>query len=188
MSVPDVPHIIDGIEVEFTPDGNWIQKRYRAAELPEVLARDRDVLRAAATALVQFCRDWRAWPEDREWMLEGAPDLDANDPYDLAKVAAVIRGLCERWQHPTPDWIEGIRAPTAILLFLEDTPLHPPYERQVRALAPPACAQHGVYYEADMLEYKEDVMQRLRTEMRAAREQNSSPDPLSRSHANGPEL
>ena len=104
-------------------------------------------------------------------MLEGAPDLDANDPYDLAKVAVVVRGLCERWQHPTPDWIEGIRAPTEILLFLEDTPVHPPYERQVRALAPPACAEHGVYYEADMLEYKKDVMLRIRAEMQAAREQ-----------------
>lgn len=173
MPVPGVPQILGGIEVEYAEDGNWIQKRYRAAELPEVLARDRGMPRAEATAIIQFCRDWRSWPDDRDWMLEGTPAPGA-DPYDLAKVAAVVRGLCERWDHPTPDWIEGVRAPTEILLFLEGTPLYPPYERRVRALAPPACAVHGVYYESDMLEYKADVARRVREEMRATREEGWS--------------
>ena len=188
MAVPATPDIVGGIEVEFTEDGNWIQKRYRAAELPEVLARDRHVTRAEATILVQFCRDWRAWPEDREWMLEGAPDLEASDPYDLAKVAAVVRGLCERWGHQTPEWIEGVRAPTEILLFLQDTPLHVPYERRVRALAPPACAKHGVYYEADMLEYKKDIMKRIRAEMQTARDLALSPVSRPGRTSPGPEL
>ena len=68
----------------------------------------------------------------------------AGDPYDLAKVAAVVRGLCERWDHPTPAWIEGVRAPTEILLFLDKVPLNPEYERSIREVAPPACAKHGV--------------------------------------------
>ena len=88
MSVPAVPTIRGGIEVEIIDgEGNWVQERYRAAELPEVLARDRDVPRAESVIITQFCRDWRSWPEDREWMLEGEPD-PAGDPYDLAKVAA----------------------------------------------------------------------------------------------------
>ena len=70
-----------------------------------------------------------------------------------------------------PEWIEGIRAPTEIVLFLRG-PIAPAYERQLRALAPPVCAQHGVYYEADMFEYKRDVMQRVGAEMRAARERS----------------
>ena len=124
MSVPAVPTIRGGIEVEIIDDdGNWVQKRYRAAELPTVLARDRDVFRAEPVIITQFCRDWRSWPEDREWMLEGEPDPD-SDPYDLAKVAAIVRGLCERWDHPTPAWIEGVRAPTEILLFLDKVPLN----------------------------------------------------------------
>ncbi len=167
--MPAVPTIRGGIEVEIIDDdGNWVQKRYRAAELPTVLARDRDVFRAEPVIITQFCRDWRSWPEDREWMLEGEPDSD-SDPYDLAKVAAIVRGLCERWDHPTPAWIEGVRAPTETLLFLDKKgPVHPGWERSIRALAPSACAEHGVYYEADMLEYKKDVFARVAAEMRAA--------------------
>ncbi len=174
MSVPAVPTIRGGIEVEIIDnDGNWVQKRYRAAELPTVLARDRDVPRAEVVIITQFCRDWRTWPEDREWMLEGEPD-PAGDPYDLAKVAAIVRGLCERWDHPTPAWIECVRAPTEILLFLDKgRPVNPGYEATRRALAPPACAEHGVYYEAEMLEYKKDVFARIRAVSHTAREQNS---------------
>ena len=173
MSVPAVPTIRGGIEVEIIDDdGNWVQKRYRAAELPEVLARDRDVPRAEVVIITQFCRDWRSWPEDREWMLEGEPG-PAGDPYDLAKVAAVVHGLCERWDHPTPAWIEGVRAPTEILLFLDKgRPVNPGYEATRRALAPPACAKHGVYYEAEMLEYKEEVFRQLRQKIRFGRDQD----------------
>jgi len=171
MSVPAIPTILGGVEVEFLDDGRWVQKRYRAAELPGVLARDLDVPRAESVIITQFCRDWRTWPEDREWMLEGEPD-PAGDQYDLAKVAAVVRGLCERWDHPTPAWIEGVRAPTEILLSLDKVPLNPGYERSIRAVAPPACAKHGVYYEADMLEYKKDVFRRLRQKMRFGRDQD----------------
>ena len=174
MSVPAVPTIRGGIEVEIIDDaGSWVQKRYRAAELPTVLARDRDVPRAEVVIITQFCRDWRTWPEDREWMLEGEPD-PAGDPYDLAIVAAIVRGLCERWDHPTPAWIEGVRAPTEILLFLDKgRPVNPGYEATRRALAPPASAKHGVYYEAEMLEYKKDVFARIRAVSHTAREQNS---------------
>ncbi len=171
MPVPANPAILGGVEVEFPDDGRWVQKRYRAAELPGVLARDRDVPRAESVTITQFCRDWRTWPEDRGWMLEGEPD-PAADPYDLAKVAAIVRGLCERWGHPTPAWIEGVRAPTEILLFLDKVPLNPGYERSIREVAPPACAKHGVYYEADMLEYKKDVFRRLRPKIRFGRDQD----------------
>ena len=56
---------------------------------PKCSPGDRDVPRAEVVIITQFCRDWRSWPEDREWMLEGEPG-PAGDPYDLAKVAAVV--------------------------------------------------------------------------------------------------
>ena len=169
MPVPAVPTILGGIEVEIVDgDGNWVQKRYRAAELPEVLARDRDVFRAEAVIITQFCRDWRSWPDDRVWMLEGEPD-PGSDPYDLAKVAAIVRGLCERWNHPTPAWIEGVRAPTDILLFLDNKgPVHPGWERNIRKAAPPRLRGAWRLLRSGHVGPQKDVFAPIAAEMRAA--------------------
>ena len=171
MSMPARTHTIDGVEIKSEEDGRRIRKRYRAADLPMAIARDREVPRAEQSHLKQFCRDWRHWPGDREWMLDGVPD-SGSDPYDLAKVAALVRGLCDRWGQPSPRWIEGVRAPIDIILFLnEPVDLDDPWDRALVEDAPPACAQHGVYYQSDLLEFKRDVLARVVEEGRSASKQ-----------------
>ena len=83
-------------------------------------------------------------------MLDGTPDLNRDDPYDLAKVAALVRGLCERDGYPTPAWTEGVRAPTEITMFT-NTPIDDEWGQHIKQQAPSACYQHGVYYEAALL-------------------------------------
>lgn len=41
-------------------------------------------------------------------------------------VAAVVRGLCERWDHPTQKWIEGIVAATEISYMGTEDDQQPP--------------------------------------------------------------
>ena len=145
----------------------------RATELPEALAIARELEAIAAATLAVhtvvkgFCVTWRHHPTERAQMVDTGPDVAAADPYDLATTAAVVRGLCERWDHPTPDWVEGIVAPTEITYMgkrMSDTPL----DRIRKAKAPPACHTHHVYYEADLLERKRDVLARVGAEIAAA--------------------
>ena len=130
--------------------------RLRAADIPSAIARDRDVPRAERCFLVQLTRDWNNRPTERDWLLSGEPTLGCNT-YDLAKVAAVVRGLCERDGHSVPGWIEGVQAPTDILLLL-DAPTDSPLGVDIRSRAPTACAEHGVYYEPEFLEPKEALI------------------------------
>ena len=150
-------------------------KPRRVPELPAVLAAYREleaagtVTAAVHTVIKGFCVEWRNNPAERAWMVDTGPDVAAGDPYDVATVAAVVRGLCERWGHPTPGWVEGIKAPTEISYMgrrLSNTPL----DRILKARAAPACHIHGVYYEADLLEHKQDVLARVGAELAAARE------------------
>lgn len=100
-------------------------------------------------------------------MLGGTPDLDGDDPYDLAKVAALVRGLCDRDGYPAPAWIEGLRSPTEVTMFT-DTPTDKEWGRYVKGQAPSACHEHGVYYEADLLLPKAEAFARAASRMRSA--------------------
>ena len=135
---------------EFTP-------RLRASEIPAALERDRHIRRAEQCFLVQLTRDWHNRPEEREWLLSGEPPAGC-DLYDLAKVAAVIRGLCERDDYPIPAWIVGVRAPSEIVMLL-NIPLEE-FDSQMKEDCPSACAVHGVYYEADFLVPKDELIAR----------------------------
>lgn len=101
-------------------------------------------------------------------MLEGEPDITGSDPYDLAKVAALVRGLCGRDRHPTSDWIEGVRAPTEILMFL-DVPIDNEWRQGIKAQAPPGLLPAWRLLPGYLLEPKKVVMARVGAKMRAAR-------------------
>lgn len=105
--------------------------------------------------------------KNRAWLLEGEPDLNGVDAHDLAKVAALVRGLCEQDGYPTPTWIEGVRAPTPIWMFT-DRPVDTKADHDLSPV-PPACHQHDVFYEADMLLPKREQWARLGARMRAQR-------------------
>lgn len=151
-------------EAAYDPD--WKRPWYRAADLPALMARDRHIPRAIRCFLVQLARDWHDWPERREWILEGTPDLAGDDPYDLAKVAALVRGLCDRDGYPVPSWTKGLRAPTEITMFT-DTPIDDEWGKYVKRQAPNACYEHGVYYEADLLLPKAEALTRAARRMRS---------------------
>lgn len=120
---------------------------YQAAvpELPALMERrGRDHFRA----LVQFIKDWNYWVADRAEMLAGEPSGDA-DPFHLACIAAVVHALAARDSVEVPEWVHRHRAEPPRLISGHS--LDTNYGRLIASEAPPVCARHGVYFEAEML-------------------------------------
>ena len=111
MSIPDIPHIVDGIEVEFSRGRELGTEAVPCSGTSACVGGMSTVMYLQCCSHLprpSLCRDWRSTGlKIANGCSKEQPDLDSNDPYDLAKVAAVVRGLCERWKHPTPDWIEA---------------------------------------------------------------------------------
>ena len=107
------------------------------------------MFRARTRAIIQFIKDWNTWPADRAEMLDGPPPLD-SDSFDVACIAAVVRALTARDGLVAPEWVHHHRAEPARLITGHS--IDSDYGRLIAAEAPAACARHGVYFEAAMLD------------------------------------
>ena len=116
-------------------------------QLPALMAgrpaRDR------ARTLIQFVKDWNYWVASRSEMLDGPPAPD-SDRFDLACIGAVVHALTARDSVNVPEWVHRYRAdpPRLITGIAVDSD----YGRLIASEAPPVCAQHGVFFEAEMLD------------------------------------
>ena len=132
--------------VEPVPLSRPVGYRPRVSALPAEMASP--LPRARTRALIQFIKDWNTWPEDRAEMLDGPPLL--GDPFDLACIAAVVHALTDRAGVEAPEWVHRHRAhPSRLFTGLG---VDSDYGRLIAAAAPRVCAQHGVYFEASMLD------------------------------------
>ena len=82
-------------------------------------------------------------------MLDGPPRADA-DPFHLASIAAVVHALTARDGVEVPAWVHQYR--TEPERIISGPLIATNFGRLVVAEAPPACAQHGVYFEAALLD------------------------------------
>lgn len=100
-------------------------------------------------ALVQFVMDWRRFPEQRETVVATALPA-GTDEVVAAKMAAVVHALCDRDGVAVPAWVHGCRLDVEIALFgaFVDTA----FGHRIRRSAPPMCANHGVWFSADLLD------------------------------------
>ena len=99
--------------------------------------------------LVQFIKDWNYWVADRAEMLDGPPPPGA-EPFHLASIAAVVHALAARDGVEVPTWVHQYR--TEPERTIDGSAVTTNFGRLVAAAAPPTCAQHGVYFEADLLD------------------------------------
>ena len=99
--------------------------------------------------LIQFVKDWNYWVESRAEMLDGPPPA-GTDPFHAASIAAVVHALVARDGVEVPAWVHQYRAEPARLISGHATTTN--FGRLVVAEAPQVCAQHGVYFEADLLD------------------------------------
>ena len=93
--------------------------------------------------LVQFVMEWHRWPEQRERMIEQPPG--STDALVVAKVAAVVHALCDEATTKAPAWVHGHRVEPAIGLF--GVGLSGGYGEQLQKNGPPACREHGVWFD-----------------------------------------
>ena len=135
------------------------QRLLRACDLPALIADDDG--RGRVTAIRQFVKDWAASDDNRH----RAMICDEPKPhkawhrlgprrFDLAKIAAVVDGLCERDRIETPAWVPAHRASRPVSLTA--SPLRPSkWTDWVRSVAPPACGRHNVWFvPADLDDYR----------------------------------
>ena len=105
--------------------------------------------RDADRPLIQFIMDWRRFPDQRQQVLAEAPSAD-TDEVIAAKMATVVHALCERDGLAAPAWVHRHRLVPGIGLF--GVPLDSPFGHTIRQRAPRICAEHGVWFGADMLD------------------------------------
>ena len=99
--------------------------------------------------VVQFIMDWNCQPElQGEMLCEGAAP-SSEVAADLALIASVVHGLCDRDGIAVPDWVREHRLTTPITM--SGQPAESEWGQWVVSQAPAACAEHGVYFEADLL-------------------------------------
>ena len=113
-------------------------------------------------ALKQFIMNWNNWPssEDRAAMLDGPPSPEM--PIDQqARIAAVVRCLCERDDHPVPAWVHAKRARrrSGGVRLISDRRLRLSRFRPLSGFAkilqqqtPAPARRHRVWFEAELLE------------------------------------
>jgi len=128
----------------------------RACDLPEWIARDDG--RGRIVAVRQFAKDWAASDAlRREQMIADAPrrwrwwHRVGPRRFDIAKISAVVHGLCDRDGVELPEWVRRHRASRPVPLTdgrLKATP----WTTQLMAQAPSACAAHNVWFDAASLD------------------------------------
>ena len=105
--------------------------------------------RHADRPLVQFVMDWCRFPDQRRRVLAEEPPA-GTDHVVAAKMAAVLHALCERDGLTAPGWVHRHCLDPGIGLF--GVPLDSPFGATIRRRAPRTCAEHGVWFGADMLD------------------------------------
>lgn len=98
--------------------------------------------------LIQFVDDWNSKPLCREAMLAGTPPEDA-DPFLLAATASVVHALCDRDGMALPSWAKSAKVSPGSTL--SGCSVLTAFGRAVKSRAPSVCEQHGVYFEAELL-------------------------------------
>ena len=106
-------------------------------------------------ALKQFIMNWNNWPsyEDRAAMLDGPPHKSMSRD-EKARVAAVVRCLCQRDGHPIPKWVRRARPSRLGVALVDDLPIRSsrlgtlsPFARSVRDETPKPAAAYRVWFE-----------------------------------------
>ena len=120
-------------------------RRFRAADLPEVIAAYPHQEWLPWGTLAKE-REW--WPADRKWMIAEPPVSDSPDV--LCRIAVAVHALCDRDCVEIPDWVwqHQSRVPIALSRLLPTTGFL--WEWAV-CDAPPACAYHNVWFGAASL-------------------------------------
>lgn len=93
--------------------------------------------------------DWNDAPGLRSEMLCGGAAPTGVVEADLALIAAVVHGLCDRDGFPTPEWVAAHSL--AVPVTMSGQPADSEWGQWVVSQAPAVCSEHGVYFEADML-------------------------------------
>ena len=155
--------LADAAEMHEAPDlGCWERGGCTVSSLQQEFNDPGWVPRGQYRALKQFIMNWNNWPssDDRAAMLDGPPPLEM--PMDQqARIAAVVRGLCERDGHPVPAWVHTKRASRrgGGVRLLSDRRLKPSrfrpcseFAKILRQQTPPSARRHRVWFEAGILE------------------------------------
>ena len=120
---------------------------YRVSELPSRMAEPN--VRGQFRPLIQFVMCWNHWVEHRAEMLDGPPP-DGGDEFHLATIASVVHALAARDGIEVPEWVHLHRAePEATMSGI---PVTTDFGQLVKAEAPPTCAEHGVYFDHEILD------------------------------------
>lgn len=120
---------------------------YRVSELPLRMAEPN--VRGQFRPLIQFVMCWNHWVEHRAEMLDGPPPGDGNK-FHLAAIASVVHALAARDGIQVPEWVHLYKAePEATMSGI---PVTTDFGRLVKAEAPPTCAEHGVYFDHEILD------------------------------------
>ena len=106
-------------------------------------------VRGSYRSLIQFVMCWNDWPEHRAEMLDGSPP-DDGDKFHLATIASVVHALCARDGVKAPEWVHSYRAD--VEATIAGVPVSTGFGRIVADGAPPTCAQHGVYFDPELLD------------------------------------
>ncbi len=117
-------------------------------DLPEAMC-DPQFCHGRFRPVVQFIMDWNDQPQRRVEMLCGGAAPPGGTPGDLALLAAVVHGLCERDGSGVPEWVWSQRLDSPVTM--SGRPTDSDWGRWVVSQAPPVCKVHGVFFEADLL-------------------------------------
>lgn len=126
-----------------------------AAELPYWMSRnDR---RGRITELTQLAKDWALCPTLRDAMICDPPrrlrwyHRFTPRRRDLARIAAVVHALCDRDEHPVPDWVWEHRSAKPI--YIDCLPVEDDaYDQHIRRIAPKACSHHNIWFDPPSIE------------------------------------
>ena len=121
----------------------------RACDLPRLMADNDGCGRMAG--LRQFIKDWAVAGDRRTEMIDVAPHAHrrwhrlARRRFDLARIAAVVHALCDRDDVAIPAWVMQNRASRPVSLS-DRAMTDSKWDTHVRAISPPACASHNVWF------------------------------------------
>ena len=128
----------------------------RACALPLLMAADDG--RGRVVAVRQFVKDWAASDNSRRaTMISEEPQRYrywhrfAERRFDIAKIASVVHGLCDRDGMPVPAWVMRHRSPRPIALTGTRLP-QSKWAEWLREAAPSVCAFHDVWFVPTMLD------------------------------------
>ena len=116
-------------------------------ELPVVM--DEPGRGAGYLPVIQLIKDWNNEPGSRTAMIDEGPPA-GTDAVTAAKIAVVVHALCDRDEHPIPDWVMRARSPQETTL-VPGIDLRSWFGRRMRARAPAACHYHRVYFSVENL-------------------------------------